>query len=360
VVISFTKQGGALCHRLTKRLRELGHDCTGYVQARFLNEVQDYPGLCPAEETLDEWTKTKFNRNDGLVFVGATGIAVRAIAPYIKDKKTDPAVVTIDDCGRYVISLLSGHTGGANELTRVIAGIIGAVPVITTSTDSNGKTSIDVWAQQRGLQWPDREQAKRISAALLEGQPVGFYSDYPLADPVPEDFVKGELCRYQVWITANKKPESRHMISWFSDQDTEILRLIPESLSVGIGCRRGMAASVLKERLEAVFEEYNLDLHAIKQISSITLKKDERGLIELADRLHVPFQVYEAAELLHVPGVFTASDFVQSVTGVDNVCERAALAGAGKEGSLLVRKQAADGVTIAVAIQRSEIRRKDI
>lgn len=359
-IISFTKQGSYWCGWLSRRLQELGHDCSGYVQSRFLNEVQEYPGLCPIRETLAEWTGSRFARVDGLVFIGAAGIAVRAIAPFVADKKTDPAVVVVDDCGRYAISLLSGHVGGANELTRMVAAITGAEPVITTATDINGKTAIDVWAQQRNLQWPDRELAKQVSAALLEGEPVGFYSDYPLAEPVPEDFVKGEICRYHVWITANLKPESRQMISWFSNPQTKILRLVPKSLTVGIGCRRGIGADVLQKQLAQVFADYNLDLLAIDRIASIELKKDEAGILSLAEGLDVPFDVFEAETLADVAGTVSASEFVKSVTGVDNVCERAALAAAGANGELIVNKQAGNGVTIAVAKQQIKIKRNDI
>lgn len=358
-VISFTRSGGNLCSRLTRGLRERGYDCTGYIQSRLLNEFYDAPGLCPVKSSLTEWTRTRFYSLDGLVFIGAVGIAVRAIAPFIKDKIRDPAVVVMDDGGCFAISLLSGHLGGANELTRITAEIIGAVPVITTATDVNGKTAIDVWARQRDLQWSDRELLKQISAALLADQPVGFYSDYPLAEPVPGDFTRGQLCRYQVWITACQNPESRHMVSWFSDETTQILRLIPRSLYVGIGCRKDVDAAALFKQLQQVFLDHNLDLAAIAQIASISLKEQETGLIRLAARLKVPFQVYGPKTLNELAGTFTASEFVKSVTGVDNVCERAALAGAGADGRLLVAKQAGNGITIAVATGQLEIKRMD-
>lgn len=359
-IISFTRQGGALCGRLAKGLRELGHDCTGYIHSRFLNEFIDCPGLCPVREPLGIWTGARFYQLDGLLFIGAAGIAVRAIAPFVQDKKRDPAVVVVDDGGHFAISLLSGHMGGANELTRITAKVIDAVPVITTATDVNGKTALDVWARQRNLKWPDRELLKRISAALLDGQPVGFYSDYPLSEPVPEDFTRGQLCRYQVWITACQKPESRHMVSWFSDKNTQILRLIPKSLYVGVGCRKDTEAAVLFKFLKQVFLEHNLDLDAVAQIASIALKERETGLIRLAARLGVPFQVYPQETLNGLDGAFTPSEFVKSVTGVDNVCERAAIAGAGPDGTMLVPKQAGSGITIAVASRQLEIKRNEI
>jgi len=359
-VISFTRQGGTLCGRLTQGLQELGHNCTGYIQSRYLNELSDCPGLCPVREPLGEWTKARFYRLDGLVFIGAAGIAVRAVAPFVQDKKKDPAIVAVDDGGRFAVSLLSGHMGGANELAGVTAKIIGAVPVITTATDVSGKTAIDVWARQRDLKWPDRELAKRISAALLDGRPVGFYSDFLLAEPVPEDFIKGQLCRYQVWITACQKPEGRHIVSWFSDETTQILRLIPRVLYVGIGCRKDTDEAMLFKQLKQVFLEHNLDFDAIAQIASISLKEQETGLIRLAARLDVPFRVYLPETLNGLAGAFTTSEFVKSVTGVDNVCERAAIAGAGADGSLLVPKQAGNGITIAVASRRIKIKRNDI
>lgn len=150
------------------------------------------------------------------------------------------------------------------------------------------------------------------------------------------------------------------MISWFSDENTQILRLIPRVLSVGIGCRRDTDEAALVKRLEQVFMDHNLDLNAVFQISSITLKEKEVGLIRLADRLGVPFQVYSPAKLNRLEGDFSTSEFVQSVTGVDNVCERAAIAGAGTGAALLVPKQAGDGITIAVAGRRLKIKRNDI
>lgn len=357
-IISFTRQGAALCARLNRRLKELGHECSGSVKHRILNEVQEYPGLTPVVEPLADWTGRQFDDVCGLVFIGAAGIAVRAIAPYIKDKKTDPAVVVLDDRGRFAISVLSGHIGGANELTHLVAEITGAVPVITTATDGNDKTAIDVWAGERDLIWPDRDLATQISAALLEGEPVGFYSDYPLADQVPEDFVKGQICQHQVWITAHLAPEPHHMISWFSNQSTRILRLIPKSLVAGIGCRRGIPAAVIRARLEAVLTANNLDINAVAEISSISLKADETGLNELAAELAVPFTVYDAAVLKELNGDFSESEFVKTVTGIDNVCERAAIKAAGEQGQLLVHKQAGDGVTIAIAIKQTEIKRK--
>lgn len=366
-VISFTKSGSWLCGKLTKRLQELGNTCTGYVQPRFLNEVQEIPGLCPFAGSLNNWTGQQFAQVDGLIYIGAAGIAVRAIAPFLQDKMTDPAVVVLDEQAQFVISLLSGHIGGANELAGLVGEITGATPVITTATDVNQKTAIDVWAKKRGLVLSDRTLAKETAAALLAEEAVGFYSDYPLNEPVPEGFVKGELGRMQVWLTARVVPGPEHMVSWFCDADGQILRLIPPSLAVGVGCRKGVPAEIIATRIRQVFAEANLDMRAIAGLFSIHLKQHEEGILKTAAELQVPFCTYSAEVLGKVTEAeslpphdrrktsITSSAFVQMITGVDNVCERAALAGAGIGAELLVCKQVGDGVTVAVAEKKLRI-----
>lgn len=354
-VISFTGAGSRICGRLVKRMRELGWDCGGYVQERHWNTVQEVPGICPVREPVTEWTQARFDLVDGLVYIGAAGIAVRAIAPCLKDKMTDPAVIVIDEAGRYVISLLSGHVGGANELAQVLADILGAEPVVTTASDVRQMTAVDVWAKRRRLAIGDRLAATQVAACLLDGEPVGFYSDYPVEGGMPAEFVKGELCRTHVWVTARTMPPAGHMITMFMTEDAKILRLIPRSLIVGIGCRKGIREELITAALNRVFKEDGLDLRAIAAVASIDLKREEAGLIAVADRLKVPFYTYPAGELDQVEGIFTASEFVRKTTGTDNVCERSALMAAGPEGRLLVRKQALDGVTIAVAELRTSI-----
>lgn len=348
-VISFTRAGGLLCGRLVKRGRELGWDCGGYIMDRFLNTVQDVPGICPVRESVAEWTKRRFDQVDGLVYIGAAGIAVRAVAPCLKDKMTDPAVVVIDEKGEYAISLLSGHIGGANELACTLADMLGAVPVITTASDVRKKTAIDVWAKKRNLRLSDRTIAKQAAACILDGEPVGFYSDYPVLEPLPEGFCRGELCRMNVWVTSRIRPEETDMISLFLREDAQILRLIPETLTVGIGCRRGVEGAGIMQMVAKTLKEGNLDLRAVARVASIDIKKEEAGILAAAKELGVPFFSFSAKELNEVPGEFTPSGFVKQVTGTDNVCERSALAGAGTGARLLVKKQAADGITVAVA-----------
>ncbi len=282
-----------------------------------------------------------FSSLEALIFVGACGIAVREIAPYVKSKKTDPAVLCIDEAGRFVIPLLSGHIGGANALARALAEKLHATAVVTTATDVRGRFSVDDWAARQGCAISDMGLAKAVSAAILEG-------DVPLCShlPLPETLPAGTLaaCEGDLGI----------FIGWRREAPfARTLRLTPRVLRVGIGCRRGTSAPSVEAAVAAVFAENGLDPAAIRGVYSIDLKRDEPGLLAACEKNRWPVHFYTAPELAAAEGDFTASGFVQSVTGVDNVCERAALLGARE---LIVRKTARDGVTVAVAAEAWEVR----
>lgn len=384
--ISFTRAGSLICERLVDGFCGLGISCEGYVQKKFIPEVGPRPGISVLEESAGGWTGRMFDQVDGLLYIGAAGIAVRAIAPFVKDKLTDPAVVVIDEQGRHAISLLSGHVGGANHLARMAADLLGAEPVITTASDVQGRTAVDVWAARRDLKLSDRELAKAVAAALVDGEPVGFFSDYRLAASAPADFACGQVCRMNVWVTCRKGlgrtlvsagaiaggvsaagaigGSGADVASPGSDigavpafpGDALVLRLIPACLTVGIGCRRDTAAGVVADAIRNAFAEHGLDLRAAARLASISLKEDERGIIETAKSMGIPFVTFSGEQLNGVQGDFGESEFVRKVTGVGNVCERAALLGAGPGSQILVHKEICGGVTVAVAVADLEIR----
>ena len=282
-----------------------------------------------------------FLLSDAMIFVGACGIAVRAIAPHLVSKTTDPAVLCLDEAATFVISLLSGHMGGANALCRTVAGGLGAQSVITTATDVRGRFSVDAWAREQGYLLDDMGLAKAVSAAILEG-PVPFASDLSVAEPLPEGLVSadsGPLGIYLGWRT--RGPFDR------------TLRVIPRVLRLGLGCRRGISKAAVAGAVDAVLEEHGVDPRAVACAASIDLKSGEAGLLEFCAERNLPAEFYDAGTLSRVEGDFTPSDFVRQVTGVDNVCERAALLGASK---LLIKKTARDGVTVALAVKLSEVR----
>lgn len=299
--------------------------------------------------SLSEWTKYYMETEpvsgcrSALVFIGATGIAVRSIAPYVKDKYTDPAVVVVDDQGKHVIPILSGHVGGANELAREIAGITGGEAVITTATDLHGVFAVDEFAKKNGLEISDRKKAKDISAALLSGETVGVYVDPGhLTGMVPEGLhvPPKEADLHRILIAA-VCPEP-------GTESEKLLHLVPKSLVVGMGCRKGVPEEKLEAFLREELERRQLSLDAVYAIASLDRKKEEPGLIALAEKLGVLFLTYTKEELNQVPGTFHASAYVYGITGVDNVCERSAVR-ASDGGKLIIPKTTADKMTLAVA-----------
>ncbi len=322
-VIAFTRRGAALGRRLTQALGGTLH-----VPPRLAKE-------CAGESytSMEDWTSENWNSAQALIFVGACGIAVRAIAPYVKDKFSDPAVVAVDEAGNFAISLLSGHVGGANVLARRIAAITGGQAVITTATDVNSLFAVDVWARERQLVISDRALAKAVSAALLEGKHVGFSSDFPVTGTLPAGLTEApQLLNIRVTDRAVAQANT--------------LALIPKVLTLGIGCRRGKTAAEIEEAVVRALNGVGLDRRAAESAASIDLKKDEPGLLEFCENWDLPFYTYSAGQLRQAPGEFHHSELVQQVTGVDNVCERAAVMAGG---TLILPKQAANGVTVAVA-----------
>ena len=330
-LFAFSRGGCATARRVMAALPEAAFVC--YTMERFQE-----PEFLPLDKAA---YGACFSAMDALIFVGACGIAVREIAPYIQSKKTDPAVLCIDEAGRFVIPLLSGHIGGANALAAALAERLDATAVVTTATDVRGKFAVDAWAARHGCAISGMGLAKAVSAAILEGD-IPLCSQFPLPSPLPEGTFAGETGPLGIFIGwRTKSPFAR------------TLRLIPRVLRVGVGCRRGTAAETVENAVRAVFAENGLDTAAIRGVCSIDLKQDEAGLLDACEKNNWPVHFYTAQQLRDVAGDFTPSDFVRSVTGVDNVCERAALLDAEK---LIVQKTARDGVTVAVAAEHWEVR----
>ena len=346
-MICFTERGAWVCRRLFHKLKETGEECEAIIPKRFLREEWKKEGLKEREEEfLSQWTGKMFAEKRAMIFVSATGIAVRAIAPWIRDKMTDPPVVTVDEGAQFVIPLLSGHVGGANELARHIADWLEAVPVITTATDVNGKFAVDLFASAYHMTIIDRKEAKNISAAVLEGKQIGVFSDLPIKK-LPDGFVMDRWCEENICITV-KDPS-------FPEKKASYLRLVPRAVVLGVGCRRGTDPEFMKEKVFAFLKEHGIDPAAVKAIASVDVKQDEPAVLGLkqvfdGECLHQPCEqrFYTPEQLNQVPGDFKESAFVKKQIGVGNVCERSACAAGGK---LLVEKQAGDGITLAAALE---------
>lgn len=287
---------------------------------------------------------------DAIIFVGATGIAVRAIAPFIMGKAVDPAVLVIDEAGRYVISLLSGHLGGANALARTAASLIEAEPIITTATDAESAFAVDTFAKENGFLLADLRKAKEVSAKVLRGEKLCIYSDIPM-----ERLVQRPARHEAELVPVQDIDRADIVISYRTkllNQATG-LRLIAKRVHVGLGARKGVTQTEVAAAVATCLEDADIDPRAVVDLVSIDLKKQEAGILAYSYENGVPFVTFTAEELRSVEGAFAGSSFVQSVTGVANVCERAAAFAAGRSGhaEVLVHKTIHGNVTTAVAVE---------
>lgn len=285
---------------------------------------------------LAQWTAVEFVRSDALVFVGAVGIAVRAIAPHCQSKASDPAVVVLDECGRFAVPILSGHLGGANDLARQLSALCGAVPVITTATDANGIFAVDEWAKHQNCQVLEPARIKAVSGKLLAGQTASVWSEFFLPSAAPAGV-----------IPTQTQDAADFALTLFPAGN--VLHLVPRIGVLGVGCKRGTTAEQLEAAFAAFCETHGLAPACICAAASIDLKQNEAGLLAFCQAHRWKVSFYSAAQLQAAPGTFTPSHFVQSVTGVDNVCERAAVLAAG--GPIRIPKQAGGGVTFALALR---------
>lgn len=317
-------------------------------QPPVLEEAGKRPECMVWQRSLNDWAREMFASMDALIFIGATGIAVRAIAPLVQDKFYDPAVLVMDELGQFCIPLLSGHVGGANELAETISRLIGSQAVITTATDVNHQFAVDVFARKNGLKIVDRELAKEISAELLTGRKVGFFTDFLWNGTLPKGLCEGQFCDRNIQITINT--DSLKDRSETCSGEKDILRLVPPVIILGIGCRKGTPAGQIQAAIHQLLKEQNLHPLSIAAVATIDLKKEEPGLLAAAKALQIPVICYSSEELATVPGDFAESAFVKQITGVGNVCERAALKAARERGGYLVcHKTVYDGVTVAAA-----------
>ncbi|PKN30671.1 MAG: cobalamin biosynthesis protein CbiG [Deltaproteobacteria bacterium HGW-Deltaproteobacteria-21] len=335
-VYALTTQGGRLGRRIAEKM-----DGDLFLP----RELAKAHGGEPFDRILDLLEKT-FAGYRSHVFVTAVGIAVRAIAPHIRSKIQDPAVVALDHRGKYVVSVLSGHLGGANQLAREVAAITGGSPVVTTATDTEGVVSVDLLAVQEGFSIDNHSAIKAVNKAILNGEPVqvydpesrlgGDWSGIEWSSVAEEgDWDPSRPCVWVTWKIAN--PSSKRLV------------LHPPVLVVGVGCNRRTEAKEILNLVESTFFAHALSLSSLLCIATIEEKQGEEGIIESASHLNVPLFFFEASRLRTVE-VPNPSVTVKKHMGVYSVCEAAALLKAGAK-TILVPKTRSRNATLAVALQ---------
>lgn len=381
LLITCSVRGYATMQKLAKKLENIsGAEIIAKVKCEALPEVS-------MKETVKACVDEYFEQVDAIVFVTASGIAVRSVAEHLTHKSKDPAIVCMDECSKHVISLVSGHAGGANALTQMLADVMWATPVITTATDVEGQFSIDDYAREHNLVVTDWAKAKAISAEVLATGAKPVWVDEAEVSQ-EEEKNACEICKEQKStgidvgkiendgceneIGVQKLQIGSHQVV-ITPQDVSVdaqtLQLIPRCIVAGVGCKKGIPVDKIEHAVQDAFAKAGLRMEALCAVASIDLKKEEAGLLEFCETRNVPFEAYTAEELQAVPGTYSASEFVSGVTGVDNVCERSAVKYASehgmnqgeqllgrqaKHGELLLRKQAYGGVTVALAYVCSE------
>jgi len=296
-----------------------------------------------------------FNQYNGHILIMSTGIVVRIIAPLIQHKTKDPAVVVIDEKGLHAISLLSGHIGGANELALKIAEITAAEPVITTATDINNIPAIDLLAIQKGLIIENPEAIKNVSMAFLNKEKIILHDPYQyLTGTLPASNIILNGVDYRIADDTIRKNRILDKIQGVfidyikADIPTHFLKLRPAILAIGMGCNRNTSMQELKAFFLEVMDMFNLSARSLLNLSTIDIKSDEKGLLDLARILEIPIKFYSRKQLEQVKNIEHPSFMVKKHIGVTSVCEAAAILSA-KNGKLIVPKQIKGNVTIAIA-----------
>ena len=383
-VISFTKQGQMLAERIreymgeedeitvytkgssqnvqepqavinrTKRTEQETNTAKTAVSQKNMTEesmtVSKNQDTIAVTMSLSEWTGAQMAAHRTLVFIGACGIAVRAIAPWITDKLHDSPVIVMDEQGQHVIPLLSGHVGGANELALRLSEAIGAIPVITTATDLHSSFAVDLFAKKNDLWIYNKEGIAKVSAKVLAGSEITMCVRTGHLETC-ENLQDGiRLCEYPPEEPVDVLVTENHSVSDTVERDSLKAQLIlhPKKYVLGVGCKKETDSAKLEDYLQSILEQQGISIEEIAALASIDVKKDEACLLKFSEKHRIPFRTYSAQKLQAVPGEFHGSAFVKNTVGVDNVCERAAICAAGDGGRLMLSKQANDGMTVAI------------
>ena len=379
LLITCSVRGYATMQKLAKKLENIsGAEIITKVKCEALPKVS-------MRETVKACVDAYFEQVDAIVFVTASGIAVRSVAEHLAHKSEDPAIVCMDECGKHVISLVSGHAGGANALTQMLADVMWATPVITTATDVEGRFSIDEYAREHNLVVTDWAKAKAISAEVLAAGAEPVWVDEAAGSQEEEKNeceigkeqkstgidvgkIENDGCKNEVDGCENRVGGCEHRVDGCENRvdgcenrvdgcenrinvkrlqigshqviitpqdgsvDAQTLQLIPRCIVAGVGCKKGTPVDKIEHAVQDAFAKAGLRMEALCAVVSIDLKKEEAGLLEFCETRNVPFETYAAEELQAVPGTYSASEFVSGVTGVDNVCERGAVKYASEHG----------------------------
>ena len=367
-ILCITSNGRSLACKIKKSLND--GDIYFINNKRDENSLDDNDVISKSlEEDVEIYTVKKrlkffvediFDKYEYILFIMATGIVVRTIAPLVTSKFSDPAILVTDEKGSNIISLLSGHMGGANEMTLHISDLINSNPVITTATDINKKSSLDMIAKKlNGHIVNFRDNVLDVNAMLVNGDAVGLYIDgeynidtrgftvldnsKSLESSISSDEELKKINLNTIVVISNK--ENLQIDKYYEDK-YRIIKVTPRDIVIGIGCRRDTESHLLQDSLEDFLIKNNIDINSIKEIGSIEVKKDEKAIIDLSENLNVPFRVLSVEEISQVDYLFEKSEWVKKSVGVYSVAEPVAHLLSG--GNVIIEKNKYKGITFSV------------
>ncbi len=300
--------------------------------------IADHLTGAACERLTPERVKDRWKKGGRLVFIMASGIVVRTIAPLLKDKRTDPAVVVLDENGEHAVSLVSGHIGGANALAEEIARLTGGRAVITTASDVNNLPAVDLWAEEQGLVVDDWSRMTGTAARLVNRRSLAVFSEIPL--DFPEAFVPTEQAGSADIVITRRT-------DYAGGRGRPVAVLRPKDLVIGIGCNSGTSADEIEQAVHATLAIHKLSFLSVESLATIDKKESEPGLVAFAEKHALPIKTFESDEINKVPDI-TPSEAARKAVGAQAVAEPAAVLGSGN-GVLLVAKQVVGNVTVAVA-----------
>ncbi len=294
---------------------------------------------------ISDFLKTNWKKFDAFILIMASGIVVRSIAPLIENKKNDPAILVIDEKGKNVISLLSGHLGGANELTLKISELIKANPVITTASDVNDLPAFDEIARKNNFTMINDASLVKIAASIIENKPIEFFSSIKIDVKLPSNIL---ILKNLKW----KNTEAQKVILSEKEIKGDIFQLIPKNIVIGIGCRKDTKSEKIFSAFNHAIKKAGIRKEAIKVVATVPLKANEKGILELVKNLETELKIIPFDEIKKIENKFEGSSFVKSITGVSAVAEPSSFIAA-QEPEIILKKQALDGVTIAIVKDKS-------
>ena len=295
-------------------------DCDVFTISKFMKEK-----TLLIENGLQNFFEKNLLKYDTFLFITASGIAVRTIAPFIKSKDKDPAVLTMDEEGNFIISLLSGHLGGANEAAKILGEITGAVPVISTASDVSGKIAVDTIAMKINGKLESLESAKKVTSLIVAGKEVNI--------KVPENM-------------ENENPQGVILIS--NRKNIEIAKIIPQNIVVGIGCKKNKEAEKIIDAVKDSFEKLNLCEESIRVFATVDIKENEAGIIGTAEYFGKELKIVSREDIQKIENNFETSQFVKKSIGVGAVSAPCAFIAGNGRGKFLAEKLKYEGITISI------------